>query len=74
MFLKTLTGAPPESPAGAGTPGTMPGIWYLFGYKPDATRHLERFTEAVMRGPSPLSPGLRELIAAFTSRRNACVF
>jgi len=28
----------------------------------------------VMRGPSPLSPGLRELIAAFTSRRNDCLF
>jgi AhpD family alkylhydroperoxidase len=27
-----------------------------------------------MRGPSPLSPGLRELIAAFTSRRNDCLF
>lgn len=51
-----------------------PGIWHLFAYKPEATRHLEHFTQAVMRGPSPLSPGLRELIAAFTSSRNRCVF
>jgi len=28
----------------------------------------------VMRGPSPLSPGMRELIAAFTSARNHCPF
>jgi len=27
-----------------------------------------------MRGPSPLPPGIRELIAAFTSRRNDCPF
>ena len=31
-------------------------------------------SQEVMRGPSPLSPGLRELIAAFTSRRNDCLF
>jgi AhpD family alkylhydroperoxidase len=27
-----------------------------------------------MRGPSPLPAGVRELIAAFTSRRNDCPF
>ena len=52
----------------------LPQIWHLFAFKPDATQHLERFTHEVMRGPSPLSPGLRELIAAFTSRRNDCLF
>ena len=49
-------------------------IWHLFAYKPEATKHLERFTQAVLRGPSPLSPGLRELIAAYTSKRNECEF
>lgn len=52
----------------------VPQIMHLFAYKPEATVHLDRFSEAVMRGPSPLSPGLRELIAAFTSRRNHCLF
>lgn len=52
----------------------MPQIWHLFAYKPDRTNHLAHFTQGVMRGPSPLSPGLRELIAAFTSRRNHCLF
>ena len=49
-------------------------IWHLFAYKPEATQHLERFTQAVMRGASPLSAGLRELIAAYTSKQNQCEF
>lgn len=52
----------------------VPQIMHLFAYKPDRTDFLARFTQEVMRGPSPLSPGLRELIAAFTSRRNRCLF
>jgi len=52
----------------------VPQILHLFAFKPDRTDHLARFSEGVMRGPSPLSPGQRELIAAFTSRRNGCVF
>jgi alkylhydroperoxidase family enzyme len=52
----------------------VPQIQYLFAFKPERTRHLEQFTQAVMRGPSPLSPGQRELIAAFTSRKNNCAF
>lgn len=56
----------------AGRP--VPGIWHLFAFKPDRTRHLEAFTDDVMRGPSPLSWGFRELIAARTSERNHCLF
>lgn len=56
----------------AGRP--VPQIMHLFAYKPDRTDFLSRFTQGVMRGPSPLSAGFRELIAAFTSRRNDCVF
>jgi len=52
----------------------VPGIMHLFAFKPQATEHLERFSEAVMRGPSPLSAGFRELIAAFTSKLNDCPF
>ena len=51
-----------------------PQIWHLFAYLPSATDHLARFTQEMMRGLSPLSPGLRELIAAYTSRRNDCPF
>lgn len=56
----------------AGMP--VPQIMRLFAYKPDCTEHLARFTHGAMRGPSPLSPGLRELIAAYTSKLNHCPF
>ena len=52
----------------------VPQIQYLFAFKPERTDHLSRFTQAVMRGPSPLTAGQRELIAAFTSRLNQCPF
>lgn len=52
----------------------VPQIMHLFAFKPDRTDHLSAFTQGVMRGPSPLPPGKRELIAAFTSRRNDCPF
>jgi hypothetical protein len=52
----------------------VPQILHLFAFKPELGVHLERFAEAAMRGPSPLSAGQRELIAAFTSKRNQCPF
>jgi hypothetical protein len=51
-----------------------PQIWHLFAYLPKATQHLARFTQEILRGPAPLSPGIRELIAAYTSARNDCPF
>jgi alkylhydroperoxidase family enzyme len=51
-----------------------PQIWHLFAFKPQATGHLARFTQEIMREPAPLTPGLRELIAAYTSARNHCPF
>ena len=57
---------------GAGRP--FPRIWHLFAFKPSATDHLARFTQEIMREPAPLSPWIRELIAAFTSARNDCPF
>ena len=51
-----------------------PQIWHMFAFLPKATEHLARFTQEVMREPGPLSPGLRELIAAYTSSRNQCPF
>ncbi len=80
MFLRDIENHPAAGPYGEriaaarsqGTP--MPQIWHLFGFKPALTEHLAAFTQEVMRGPSPLAPGLRELIAAYTSRRNDCLF
>ena len=80
MFLPEIENAEPQRPHGeavrqmqsAGV--VVPQILHLFAYKPDRTGFLARFTHGVMRGPSPLSPGLRELIAAFVSSRNQCPF
>jgi len=52
----------------------VPQIMHLFAYKPDRAGFLSRFTQSVMREPSPLSAWFRELIAAFTSQRNDCRF
>jgi alkylhydroperoxidase family enzyme len=51
-----------------------PQIWHLFAFRTNATQHLARFTQEIMREEAPLTPGLRELIAAYTSRRNDCPF
>ena len=80
MLLHDVEHAEPKGPAAvnitqlqaAGLP--VPQIMHLFAFKPDRTQFLAQFTQGVMRGPSPLSPGLRELIAAFTSKRNDCLF
>src|ERR1041384_7550551 len=52
----------------------VPEIMHLFRFKRRNTNHLVRFTEEVMRGSSPLSRGLRELIGAYLSSRNQCSF
>ena len=80
MYLPDVENAEPRGPYGerikaaraAGVPVSQ--IMHLFAFKPDRTDFLSKFTQGVMRGPSPLSPGERELIAAFTSRRNDCPF
>jgi hypothetical protein len=46
----------------------------MFSFKMHATVHLERFTQEIMREAAPLSPGIRELIAAYTSHINHCPF
>ena len=51
-----------------------PQILHMFSYKFNATHHLERFTQEILRELAPLSPGIRELIAAYTSSLNRCPF
>jgi alkylhydroperoxidase family enzyme len=51
-----------------------PKIWDLFAFGEDYTGFLARFTNGVLRTPATISPGLRELIAAYTSRLNNCAF
>ena len=80
MYLRSVEKHEPAEPhatifsqmRGAGIP--IPQILHLFAFKPERTDHLARFTQGVMRGPSPLLPGQRELIAALTSKLNQCLF
>ena len=65
-------GAAAEAMGHAGVP--VPQILHLFNFRPERTQFLASFTQEVMRGPSPLSAGQRELIAAFTSRARRCLF
>lgn len=51
-----------------------PQILHMFSFKMNATVHLERFTQEMLREEAPLSPGTRELIAAYTSHLNQCPF
>lgn len=51
-----------------------PQILHMFSYKIKATVHLERFTQEMLREEAPLTPGIRELIAAYTSKLNECPF
>ncbi|MCC7236288.1 MAG: peroxidase-related enzyme [Bryobacterales bacterium] len=51
-----------------------PKIWDLFAFGEDHTSHLARFTNGLLRTPATISPGLRELVAAYTSRLNQCAF
>lgn len=80
MFLPDVEQNPKPGPfrnqveAMRATGGEYPQIWNMFAYMPVATEHLARFTQEIMRGAAPISPGLRELIAAYTSYRNDCPF
>lgn len=56
------------------TGAEYPQIWHMFAFKPEATTHLARFTQEIMRESAPLPPSLREMIAAYTSARNHCPF
>jgi hypothetical protein len=80
MFLPDVEGNAKPSPYAALIRGMQesgaeyPQIWHMFAFLPKATEHLARFTQEIMRGPAPLSSGIRELIAAYTSYRNDCPF
>jgi uncharacterized peroxidase-related enzyme len=49
-------------------------IWYLLAFDPEAAHHVAALSQTLMHKPGPLSAGLRELIAAYTSSLNNCEF
>ncbi|MFE9751571.1 carboxymuconolactone decarboxylase family protein [Saccharothrix saharensis] len=52
----------------------LPGIAGLMNYRPETGRPLTELTEVLLRGPSTLSRGERELIATHVSELNQCKF
>jgi uncharacterized peroxidase-related enzyme len=49
-------------------------IWNLLAFRPKAAYHLARFSHEIMHEEAPISPAMRELIAAYTSSLNHCEF
>jgi uncharacterized peroxidase-related enzyme len=49
-------------------------IWHLLAFDPEAAHHLAALSHTLMHKECPISPGLRELIAAYTSSLNDCEF
>src|SRR6202142_3548951 len=49
-----------------------PGIRGLFRFRPETARPLNELVEVLLRGPGTLTPGERELIAAYVSGLNQC--
>jgi alkylhydroperoxidase family enzyme len=83
MYLKGIENAEPPDEAGRygrvirscrQSGAEMPEIYLLFAHRPKQARHLADFMQEVMRGPSDLTSGQRELIAAVTSAWNHCLF
>lgn len=51
-----------------------PGIRGLFRFRPETAVPLNGLVEALLRGPGTLTPGERELIAAYVSSLNECTY
>jgi uncharacterized peroxidase-related enzyme len=49
-------------------------IWHLLAFDPEAAHHLAALSHTLMHKECPISAGLRELIAAYTSSLNQCEF
>lgn len=52
----------------------VPGIRSLVLFRPETGKPLYDLAQVLLRGPSPLSEAERELIAAYVSHRNDCMF
>ena len=52
----------------------LPGITGLLEYRLDTGKPIRELTQILLRGPSTLTQGERELIATLVSSRNACRF
>jgi uncharacterized peroxidase-related enzyme len=52
----------------------VPGIRSLVLFRPETGKHLYELAQVLLRGESPLTEAERELIAAYVSHKNNCMF
>ena len=55
-------------------PEGVPGIRSLVMFRPETGQYLYELVQILLRGESPLTEAERELIAAYVSHRNDCMF
>src|SRR5208283_2517478 len=55
-------------------PEGLPGIRGPMAFRPETAKPLNELVEILLRGPSTLTPGERELIATYVSAQNDCFF
>jgi uncharacterized peroxidase-related enzyme len=55
-------------------PEGLPGIRGAMAFRPETAKPLNELVEILLRGPSTLSPGERELIATYVSYLNDCYY
>ncbi|MGD0617591.1 MAG: peroxidase-related enzyme [Bryobacteraceae bacterium] len=55
-------------------PEGLPGITSGFAFRPETAEPMRALAEVLLRGPSTLTSGEREMIATFVSTRNDCYF
>jgi len=55
-------------------PGGLPGILGPMAFSPETAKPMNELAEVLLRAPSSLASGEREMIAAFVSKRNGCHF
>lgn len=55
-------------------PEGVPGIRSLVMFRPETGKSLYALAQVLLRGESPLTEAERELIAAYVSHRNDCMF
>ena len=55
-------------------PEGLPGIVSGFAFRPETAKPMRELAEVLLRGPSSLSSGEREMIATLVSTRNDCYF
>src|SRR5450432_955413 len=55
-------------------PDGLPGITSAFAFRPETAKPMRELAEVLLRGPSSLTSGEREMIATLVSARNDCYF